>query len=302
MTCADWRAASAEALDRLYEVERAVWEQQLEWDTRDSWREVEAARRAGRLPGVVLTGDAGQVRGFGYCLVDGVQALLGPLVTDRPDAAPALAGAVLDVARRAGASRASYFGLDTGPALAQALAAAGFESRAYVYLTRALTDLPSSDDDLSPWTPEDQTPAARLLQAAYGSEGRFFAADGRLDEWHRYVGNLVAFGGCGRFEARATRVARAGDGLTGLALVTTIRPGVAHLAQLAVHPDARGSGLGARLLDQAMAQAAAAGCRTMTLLVEAASPAATRLYASRGFSHRAGFLAAWLARLTPGVQ
>lgn len=302
MTCADWRTASAEALDRFYEAERTVWEQQLEWDTRDSWREVEAARRAGRLPGVVLTGEGGHVRGFGYCLVDGGLAQLGPLVTDGPDGTPVLAGAVLDVARRAGASRASYFGLDTGPALGQALAAAGFEARPYVYLARPLAPgSPGDDGGFSAWTSGDQAPAARLLQASYGREGRFFAADGRLEQWHRYVGNLVAFAGCGRFEARATRVARAADSLAGLALVTTIRPGVAHLAQLAVHPDARRSGLGARLLDQAMASAAAAGCRTMTLLVEADSPA-TRLYTSRGFSRRAGFLAAWLARLAPGGQ
>ena len=298
MTC-DWRAASGEALGLHYERERARWEHQLDWDTSDVWREVEAARLADRLPGVVLTDGRDAVRGFAYCFVDGLQAQLGPIVTQAPDDARDLLDAVLDTARRAGAVSSSYFGLHTGPALERALLDAGFEVCPYAYLTLALE--PESrrfDPDLPAWSRGDLVPAARLLQAAYGTNGRFFAPDGRPDQWERYVGNLVAYTGCGSFAPEASCVARASDRMTGLALVTSIRPGVAHLAQLAVHPDAAGYGLGGRLLDASMDRAVAAGSRRMTLLVEESSPAAMRLYGSRGFTRQATFVAGWLGEFT----
>jgi ribosomal protein S18 acetylase RimI-like enzyme len=235
--------------------------------------------------------------------VDGDQAQLGPIVADVPGGARCLLGDVLAAARRAGAARAAYFGLQTGGDLEPALVAAGFSVTSYAYLSRALErDRPAHGDGLTGWKHGDVTTAAHLLQAAYGVRGRFFAPDGRLDQWERYVGNLIAFTGCGVFDAASSRVARDGDRLTGLALVTTIRPGVAHLAQLAVHPCVSQQGLGGRLLDHVMACAAARGHRRMTLLVEAASPAPMRLYASRGFTQQARFVAGWLAESIPADQ
>ena len=298
MTCADWRAASSEALDQYYERERALWERQLDWDTRAAWREVEAARRADRLPGVVLTDGRDLVHGFAYCFVDGPQAQLGPIVTQASDDTGNLLEAVLGAARRAGAATSSYFGLHTGPALERALVDAGFEVHRYDYLSRALdASPPARDPELSDWSAADHTAGARLLQAAYGTQGRFFAPDGRLDQWERYLGNLTAFAGCGSFDAGSSCVARGVDHMTGLALVTTIRPGVAHLAQLAVHPGAGGRGLGGQLLDESIGRAMGSGCRRMTLLVEASSVAAMRLYASRGFTPRATFIAGWLGEI-----
>ena len=291
MTCADWRSATSEALVRHYERESAFWEHQLDWDTRAAWREVETARRADRLPGVVLTDGREDVRGFAYCFVDGAQAQLGPIVTEAPDDTSSLVDAVLAAARNAGAATSSYFGLRSSLELERALAGAGFDLHPYFYLSRVFDDSPASrDPGLADWSRCDQPAAARLLEAAYGVRGRFFATDGRPDQWTRYVGNLIAFAGCGTFDPGSSCLARAPGELDGLALVTTIRPGVAHLAQLAVHPAAAGRGLGRRLLDEAMARAKGLGCRQMTLLVEASSATAMRLYASRGFTPRATFL------------
>jgi ribosomal protein S18 acetylase RimI-like enzyme len=80
----------------------------------------------------------------------------------------------------------------------------------------------------------------------------------------------------------------------GAALVTTISPGVAHLAQLAVHPSVRGRGIAGTLTDDAIHMAALGGCHRMTLLVEHTSAAAMRIYAARGFAPREHFIAAWL--------
>jgi hypothetical protein len=51
------------------------------------------------------------------------------------------------------------------------------------------------------------------------------------------------------------------------------------------------------MLDDAMRAAARAGCHRITLLVDDASAAATRLYARRGFVPRERFVAAWLGAL-----
>ncbi len=55
------------------------------------------------------------------------------------------------------------------------------------------------------------------------------------------------------------------------------------LANLAVAPERRGRGLGARLLDEVMREAERRGARTMWLEVRESNAAARRLYAARGF-------------------
>ena len=57
----------------------------------------------------------------------------------------------------------------------------------------------------------------------------------------------------------------------------------AELANLAVVPSLRGHGLGAALLDRAMADARGAGCVVMHLEVRESNSSARALYASRGF-------------------
>ena len=75
-------------------------------------------------------------------------------------------------------------------------------------------------------------------------------------------------------------------------LTTTIDPRTAHIAQVAVSPDAQGQGMGGRLVSWASAMAHVAGYERITLLVAARNHAANALYARLGFSQTALFLAA----------
>jgi [ribosomal protein S18]-alanine N-acetyltransferase len=59
--------------------------------------------------------------------------------------------------------------------------------------------------------------------------------------------------------------------------------GQGDVANIAVAPEARGRGVGARLLDDALRAAAAAGARELYLEVRESNAAARALYASRGF-------------------
>jgi ribosomal protein S18 acetylase RimI-like enzyme len=89
----------------------------------------------------------------------------------------------------------------------------------------------------------------------------------------------------------ATRVLREDGRMIALVMMTALGPGVAHVAQVAVHPECRGRGLAGKLLDRALGLAHAAGRSRATLLVEDGARAARTLYARRGFRFCATFTA-----------
>lgn len=89
------------------------------------------------------------------------------------------------------------------------------------------------------------------------------------------------------------RVASAGGRVLGYAL-TMFRTGtrVARLYSIAVHPDARGNGIGAALLDDAERGARRRGCDRLRLEVRVRNRAAIAMYEARGyerFARRVGY-------------
>ena len=280
-------------MEALYEAERRQWLSDLGWDTADAWPEIEGARTAGRLPGLLAVDDRGSICGWTYFLIDDRIAQVGSLVGESPEATRALIDSV--VARAAGhAECVTCFSYNRAPGLEAALAAHGFEITRYHYLSRTATALdPFRSDGADAWRDDDEQPAADLLRAAYGSNGRFFAAHGLPQEWQRYVHNLVAYPGCGSLRSHSdARAARRRAAMAALVMMTALGPGVAHVAQVAVHPERRGQGLAGKLLDRALALAHAAGRSRATLLVEEGASAARTLYARRGFRPCATFIAA----------
>jgi ribosomal protein S18 acetylase RimI-like enzyme len=288
----DWRYAEPPALEALYEAERRQWLTDLGWDTADAWSEIEGARAAGRLPGLLAVDDRGSICGWTYFLIDDRVAQVGSLVGESPEATRALIDSVL-VRAKGHAECVTCFSYTRAPGLEAALGVHGFEITRYHYLSRTANPLDAFRADVADaWRDGDETAAADLLRAAYGSNGRFFAPHGLPQEWERYVTNLVAFPGCGRFDRTATRVLREEGRLSALVMMTALGPGVAHVAQVAVQPDRRGQGLAGKLLDRALGLAHAAGRSRATLLVEEGASAARTLYGRRGFKRCATFIAA----------
>lgn len=74
-----------------------------------------------------------------------------------------------------------------------------------------------------------------------------------------------------------------GGARIGSVFVVQEAPGVAKLRLVLLEPQARGQGLGQRLLDQAMGFARGAGYRTMRLWTHESHRAAGRMYARNGF-------------------
>ena len=292
MRIRDWRYAETPAVEALYEAERRHWLTELGWDTAGAWPEIEGARTTGRLPGLLAVDDRGSICGWTYFLIDDHIAQVGSLVGESSDATRALIESV--VARAAGhAECVTCFSYNRAPGLDAALAAHGFAITPYQYLSRSAPTLDLvRADGADSWREDDEKPAAELLRAAYGEHGRFFAAHGEPREWQRYIHNLVAYPGCGQFDRTATRVLREDGRIVALVMMTALGPGVAHVAQVAVHPDRRGHGLAGQLLDRALALAHAAGRSRATLLVEDGATAARALYTRRGFRPCATFVAA----------
>ena len=306
MTFEDWRDAPASDVERLYHRERDRWRDVLRWDTSGQWHVVEQGRLAGYVCGWLLRGARGQIRGWTYFVNHAGTLHIGGLVADRAGDLRRLIDRVLMSPEAALARRVSGFVFPGPPSLASALARRRFAVRRSLYL-----DGPTATGPVPPngtltvrtWTDGDLIAGVRLLGRAYdGVAGSAcFAPEGRLDEWVRYVRQLVEGGSCGVFLPEASFVAE--DAVSGrpagLVLSTRIADDTAHIAQIAVERVARGLGLGERLVAAARTAALQAGCERLTLMVDEDNAPARALYARVGFVATSRFLFAERGRLAP---
>jgi ribosomal protein S18 acetylase RimI-like enzyme len=296
MILRDWRDADAALMQVCYARERQSWQADLGWDTSWTWTTVEQARVSWGLPGVLACDEEGSPIGWAFAMRDGSALHIGGVVAVSARVTAVLLDALLgDVAP---ASNVACFVRERAPGLGDALTARGLTVERFLYLRR-----PVNANDIhhgagvitsaQAWRDADFVAAASLLQGCYAPvAGRYFAPSGTFAEWAKYLSGVVQQAGCGLLDRTATRVARDADGLQALALVTTIGAQTMHLAQLAVRPSLRGSGVATRLLREAIACAAAGGAEAMTLLVGEHNHAARRLYASLGFVQCGSFVAA----------
>lgn len=292
MIVSDWRRLPADVVAELYRRERDRWRRQLSWETASNWHTLETARTTWGLPGFVCRDADGRIRGWTFYLERDDRIEVGGFIADDPRATRLLVASLLDCVRPGG--ELSGFLYTDAPGLDAALAGSGVTSRPFLYLNRALDALPLDDvafGDATSWVGDDLAAAASLLREAYGETGRIFARHNQLHEWEEYVGNLVRDPACGVFSPALSRVLRGRDRYDALAIVTTIGPGTAHLAQIAVRPSQQRRGVGQQLLRDVLRAARDAGCARMTLLVGAGNDRARALYQRMGFVERDRFLA-----------
>jgi len=300
VVCDDWRNAPAAETCALLEAEGRLWRRDLGWDVRRSWRVIEPARASGALPGFIARDGRDRVLGWTWFLQHRGAMQVAALVAEERDVVEALVENVLasEQARTSSAHVWSVRG--TPPSLAETLSASGLRVEPYLYLTADLTAGKGPKVQVSEgarvrireWRAPDQAVAARLLADAYRSADhvRAFAPDGSDESWLAYVRALVQTDGCGTLLPSATLMAES-DGPAGAAVTTVIdrERGVAHLAQIAVSPRARGQGLARTLLRRAMNECAHAGLSSMTLLVAEGNSSARHLYDTHGFQRTATF-------------
>jgi ribosomal protein S18 acetylase RimI-like enzyme len=294
MIVRDWRDADPSDTHVLYAREQEYWVRELAWDASAAWREIEQARVTWGLPGFLAIDTDRTVRGWAYFLPEGETVHLGGVVADTREATNALVGACLESGLRPPRpARVSCFLPIRAEGFELLLRERGFACEHYRYLSRPIA---KGEDtaEAGPWTAGDLLPAAALLRAAYGLEGKHFAPRGTPEEWEQYVRSLVERPGCGVIEPAVTRVVRNGTDLQALVLATRIAPGTLHLPQVAVHPARRRQGLARRLVEEACRAAAARGVKRATLLVAESNASARALYDKMGFVDTSEFIAGTL--------
>ena len=290
----DWRAAPALEVGALLAAEAGVWRDQLDWDVRTSWRNLEPARAAGHLPGFLARRTDGTIAGWCWFLKHRHCLQIGAFRSGDAEVTDALVRAILrsDEAR---ASTAQVWCVrDDAPGLRESLRTERLSVERFLYLTAPITEAGEPIFERA-WRRSDILRAARLCERAYaGADVRPFAPHGTFEEWKMYIASLFDTDGCGTVLPAASFMIEDDENgpLLGAVVVSTIAEGVAHLAQIAVSPEARGVGLGKYLLRGAMSASAWHGAKTMTLLVAEQNLPARRLYQAEGFTPRAEFVVA----------
>jgi ribosomal protein S18 acetylase RimI-like enzyme len=301
IACVDWRDVDRERLAALYAAEIRRWSDVLGWDTASSWDQVELGRRLGTVSGLCALDAAGAIAGWTFFLRHRDVLQVGGFLAASEDVTMALLDGILasDTATRA--RSVTFFAFTGAPGLTDVLTRRGLTVVRYTYMAKPLVEEPRTPSPGErPWRADDTSAIATLLAAAYPTvdEGRPFAPRGTAEEWQEYVGQIVRASGCGTIMPDACFVAPHGpDRLAGAILVTRLAAATAHVAQVAVDPEAEGRGVGRLLIGAACATARQAGCARMTLLVDDRNTRARRLYEQAGFVAAAGFVSA--GRVSP---
>ena len=137
---------------------------------------------------------------------------------------------------------------------------------------------------IRPATGADIAPLAALLAVLFAQEADFAADAAKQERGLRLILEQPEIG-----QLYCAVTADVVVGMVSLLFTVSTAEGgrVAWLEDMVVHPDWRGRGIGARLLQVAISQARAAGCHRITLLTDAGNVAAQEFYGRAGFARSA---------------
>lgn len=141
--------------------------------------------------------------------------------------------------------------------------------------------MPETGVQLGAATPDDVPVLCTLLGELFAQEAEFRSDPPAHARALQHIIDDPALG--------AILVARRGEDVVGMVnllytVSTALGDRVALLEDMVVSIAARGNGIGSALLDAAIAHAADAGCKRITLLTDPDNIAAQRLYARHGFT------------------
>jgi len=289
----DWRIAEASDLDDAFAAEILRWQHALGWDASAAWAQVDAACRAGTLPGFVAMDAAERIAGWTFFVRHGQTLQIGALMAADAGVTGLLLDAVLTSSLAEDAASVIFFGFSTAPGLEALLASRGFDVERYLYLERSTSGLGAGPAAAS-WREGHREAVTDLLASSYDdSRARAFAREGGIEGWREYLSQILTGIGCGTFLPEGCQLIEAGDGRLDAAVLTTrIGDDTVHLPQVAVARHARGQGLAARLVMAALNTARDAGLSRATLLVGERNAAARHVYDKLGFVETAAFVSA----------
>lgn len=298
----DLSALRPSYVDPLFEEERRCWQERLFWNVAPSLAVVRRALEQRTLAGKAVCQD-GRVLGYGYYLSEGQRALVAGLAVAKDADGFVVGGRLLDALlhsaqREIGVRRVESQFVSFGLRWLRApFSRASFHEHRRLFLRRALrcrrgallgrAGTASSRFELDSWRAEELPHAAVILERAHAGK-----IDGTINELYRtregcrlLLSNITLQRGCGPTIPGASFLARDRDSgeFSGLLIATEISGGHAHLAQIAVVPEAQGGGLGRLLLGESLAALTREGFYTVSLMVSQENSRALLLYESFGF-------------------
>jgi ribosomal protein S18 acetylase RimI-like enzyme len=308
----DIRLMEARDFDPLLKAESSAWITALRWDYGPSARLISACLADKRLSGYALLSDR-RILGYCFFLYEGDKGLIGDLFIQpnggsRDHALLLLENVIATLKATPGLRRveaqlphfavdelADYFRdqqfriflrrfmalcLNDRPTRALPLGAPG---SSYSESSRPLT----SDFMIGRWQREYDEAAARLLYFAYRGHVDAMINDqyGSVAGSARLVENIMHLRGCGENlpEASRTAIHRASGKLAGILALTAVRPGTAHIPQVAVATEFQRQGLGLALMESSFRELDKLGYREVSLTVTDENRDAVRFYDRMGF-------------------
>ena len=306
----DIRQLKAEQFQPLLQAESRAWLDDLHWDYASSSEMIAAYLEEKRLSGFALVEER---IARGYCLYfrEGPKGMLSSLFIEPSDfgmdSACDLLGKAIDAlvrfadVRRIEAQLPHFTPGQIGPF---------FHSRAFqIYLrqfmtfrlgvisTNRQTSGPQEEVNRQPDTPGDfvfvpwdrryDREAAQMLHHVYrnhidsdvNDQYRTIAGTTRLVE------SIVRHRGCGDYlqQASIAAIHQSTGKLAGILGLTVVRPGTAHIPQIAVANGYQGIGLGSAMLRASFGKLERAGFAEVSLTVTTLNTGAVRLYQRMGF-------------------
>ena len=309
----DIRHYGASDFALLLTAESRLWTEELHWDYAASARLISSCLDEKRLSGYALVKER-RISGYCFFFYENDKALIGDLfVTSngiRVGDARLLVEHVLEtVLATPGLSRVEAqlpnFSFEDIAPVFQSNGFEAFDRRfMLVSLHRRPLQAPAPiapDFALDNWDRRSDKHAARLLYQTYRGH-----VDGLINDQYespegtaRLIDNIVHHHGCGEHLGQMSRVAfhTPSGKLAGALAITEVRPGTAHIPQVAVAPEFQGAGIGSAMMESAFSDLICEGYEEVSLTVTDLNAGAVRLYERLGFQTFRRFGAyVWSAR------
>jgi ribosomal protein S18 acetylase RimI-like enzyme len=305
------RQLRAKQFQPLLQAESRTWLEDLHWDYEPSAELISAYLDEKRLTGFALLVE-GCARGYCLYFREGSKGLIGSLFVEPVDSrakhAAALLGKTIDAltgifgVRRIEAQLPHFSLEQIGPY---------FRSRAFqTYLRQFMVfrlgkrqenspppanqsgpsrQAPISPSDFlfQPWERKYDREAAQLLHRVYRNH-----IDAAVNDQYctvtgttRLVESIVRHRGCGDYlqHVSIAAIQRSTGRLAGILGLTAVRPGTAHIPQIAIATGFQGFGLGTSMLRSSFEKLARGGFSEVSLTVTTLNSGAVRLYERMGF-------------------
>ncbi len=282
-------------LAEVQQEEIARWKSLFDWDFSSSAGLISSALDHGLFGGKALI-VSGKPVGYCFLICDSGRAIFGsffliPGAAERKHAVALLRASVSDVLVDPSILRVEVqLPAADQEILTEVLGEYGFRSFPRIFMSRELPGDPRweipPDHEIQTWGPSQLGPSSELLEMAYRDkvDRHIHVQYASVSGCQQFLSDLLRHPGCGIFDPRISlaTIHRPTGRLSAFLIGSRVSPRMAHLPQVAVHPDFNGRGIGRSLMAEFMHRSESAGYQSISLNVTETNEHALRLYRGIG--------------------